>query len=87
MNAPDLVNGLFEFFGAASIWLNVRQILKDRKTAGVSKVATGAFTCWGFWNLFYYPHLNQWFSLTGGAFIVAGNCTWLALMWKYRRNK
>src|SRR6185436_15953847 len=26
--------------------------------------------CVGFWNLFYYPHLDQWLSFAGGVLIV-----------------
>lgn len=82
----DLVNGLFEFVGALSIWMNVATILKHKQTRGVSKFATGFFTSWGYWNLYYYPHLGQWFSFSGGVAIVLGNTVWLYLMWKYRKS-
>lgn len=88
MNGPDIINGiLFELGGAASIWLHVWQILKDKRSAGVSKLAVLFFNGWGIWNLYYYPHLHQWWSFAGGLFIVVGNSGWLSLMWKYRRNK
>jgi hypothetical protein len=51
---------------------------------GVSILSTTMFTAWGFWNLFYYPHLGQWWSFTGGLAIVAANALWVALMLKYR---
>lgn len=84
MQAPDLVNGLFEFFGGAVNWLNVRQLLRDKKLRGVSKIPTVVFTTWGFWNLFYYPHLGQWLSFTGGIVIVGANAFWVYLAWRYR---
>lgn len=84
MPLPDFVNGLFEAVGALSIWMNVQKILKDQKSRGVSWFATGFFTSWGFWNLYYYPSLGQWMSFAGGVFIVAGNSVWLFYMWKYR---
>lgn len=84
MPLADAANGLFESLGALSIWMNVRTILKDRKTRGVSWFATSFFTSWGFWNLYYYPSLGQWVSFTGGLFIVAGNSVWLYYMWKFR---
>jgi hypothetical protein len=85
LSAPDLINGAFETLGGASVWLNVRTILRDKKTRGVSPVATAFFTAWGFWNLFYYTHLAQWASFVGGLIIVLGNAAWLTLMFKYRK--
>jgi hypothetical protein len=83
---PDAVNGAFEFLGGASIWMHVRAIMKDKQARGVSKFATAAMTLWGFWNLYYYPHLAQWLSFAGGLCIVAGNAAWLFFMWKYRKR-
>jgi hypothetical protein len=53
---------------------------------GVHWIPTGFFTAWGFWNLYYYPHLDQWLSFFGGLFIVAGNFSWLILMVMYWKN-
>ncbi len=83
---PDLVNGAFEFFGGAVNWLNVRQLLRDKKLRGVSKIPAVVFTSWGIWNLFYYPHLDQWLSFTGGLVIVGANAVWVALAWRYRNE-
>lgn len=84
LSGPDVVNGLFEFFGGAFNWLNVRQLLKDKKLRGVSKLPTVIFTTWGIWNLYYYPFLGQWMSFTGGLVIVGANAVWCYLAWKYR---
>lgn len=86
MNLPDIVNGCFEALGAASIWMHVRAIIRDKKSRGVSGFATAFFTGWGFWNLYYYPHLEQWFSFVGGLAIVSGNGIWLYFMWRYRKS-
>jgi hypothetical protein len=83
----DLVNGLFELLGALSIWMHVRAIFKAKSYKGVSPFATAFFTSWGFWNLYYYPHLAQWFSFAGGLAIVTGNAVWLYFMWRYRARK
>jgi len=45
------------------------------------------FTSWGMWNLFYYPHLGQWYSFAGGVFIVSVNTFWLGQIIYYRRNR
>lgn len=65
---------------------NVQAIVRDKKVRGVSSVAQWVFTSWGFWNLYYYPHLGQWLSFAGGIVIVSGNFAWVLLAWKYRKN-
>jgi hypothetical protein len=82
----DALNGVFEFIGGICIWLNVRRIIKDKQTRGVSWPVTVFFFAWGIFNLGYYPSLNQWCSFTGGLSIVAGNCAWLYFAIKYRKN-
>lgn len=86
MNA-DLINGLFELAGAVLIFNHARVLLKDKMVRGVSVLSTAVFTAWGFWNLYYYPSLGQWWSFAGGVAIVVANSVWLSLMWKYRRNR
>ncbi|KKL71436.1 hypothetical protein LCGC14_2094960, partial [marine sediment metagenome] len=41
------------------------------------------FTAWGYWNMFYYPHLGQWFSFFGGFAIVFVNTVWIVLAITY----
>lgn len=82
----DLVNGLFEGFGGTFVWMNVRQILRDKQVRGVSKLATCFFTLWGLWNMVYYPSLGQWISFWGGCVISVGNGVWISLMWRYRKS-
>jgi hypothetical protein len=77
VSVPDLINGAFELGGATVLWLNVRQLWRDRCIAGVHWGPTVFFTLWGLWNLFYYPSLQQWMSFTGGLAIVVVNATWL----------
>ena len=89
MLEPDHINGLFELVGGIFIWLNVRRIYIDKTLKGVSALPTIFFTSWGFWNLYYYPHLEQWFSFLGGVFIVIANCVWLyfvAYYWRKGKN-
>lgn len=86
VQVPDLINGLFELFGGIAIWGHVRAILRDQKIAGFSPWACAFFTSWGYWNLYYYPHLHQWISFVGGLGIVAGNTAWIMLIWRYRNT-
>lgn len=84
--SPDIANALFEFVGGALIWVNVLRLHKDKMIRGVHWGPTGFFAAWGLWNLFYYPHLEQWWSFAGGCFIVTTNTIWVAQMIYYRKR-
>lgn len=86
MQAPDLINGLFEYFGSVAIWLSVVRIWRDKMVRGYSPAALAFFAAWGYWNLFYYPHLHQWLSFAGGVSMVAANSVYVILTLIYRNN-
>jgi hypothetical protein len=77
---PDQINGVFEGAAALFVIRNIRVLYKDKQVCGVSILSTGFFTSWGFWNLFYYPNLNQYWSLYGGILIVITNIIWVGQM-------
>lgn len=87
ISVPDLINGLFELCGSVFIILNIRQVLKDKEVKGVYWPAMMFFTVWGYWNIFYYPHLNQWLSFLGGLAIAACNSVYVFLLIYYSRRK
>lgn len=76
---PDLINGLIQLIGAGFTWRNFLQLHRDRVLAGVYWPTTAFFSAWGFWNLYYFPALDQWFSLAGGILLVAGNLAWVVV--------
>lgn len=86
---PDLVNALYEGIGGLLLWRNVLQLYRDKQVRGVSILTSAFFNSWGFWNLYYYPHLHQWWSFTGGLLIVAANTVWVGQMiyYTYWRKK
>lgn len=84
---PDVINGLFELLSGVFLWNNVMILVKHKSVRGVSVITTFVFATWGVWNLFYYPHLNQWFSFVGGLNVVSANATWVYLAIKYKENK
>jgi hypothetical protein len=84
---PDLINGIFEGIGAIFTWANAMRVVRDRGYAGIYLPAVVFFTSWGIWNLAYYPHLGQWFSLAGAYALVAGNACWIAAMLKFGRKQ
>jgi len=81
---PDQINGLFELVGALFILNHCRVLYKDKQVRGVSILSTVFFFLWGCWNMFYYPHLDQWFSFYGGLLICASNSLWIFLLLYYK---
>ncbi len=86
MSWQDFANAAFEAWGAVAVLGNCAALYKDKKVRGVKFSSMAFFTSWGFWNLYYYPHLGQWASFAAGIAIVLGNCVWVTLAWRYRRN-
>lgn len=66
--------------------MNVREIYLDKQLKGVNRWSMFFFTAWAFWNLFYYLHLSQWFSLWAGMPLALADAAWFILLWKYRKN-
>lgn len=83
---PDIINGLFEFGGAIVSLMNVREIVRTKKVVGVRWEPTAFFSAWGIWNLYFYPHLGQWFSFAGGAALVYVNVMWIVFAIWYGRT-
>lgn len=73
----DFLNGSFELAGGLFILLSVLKLHKEKKVRGVSYIHVGYFTAWGYWNIYYYPYLNQWISFIGGLSVVVINTFWL----------
>lgn len=82
----DLINGIFELFSGFFLFSNCWILYKDKEVKGINLYAMGFFTLWGYWNLYYYPSLDQWKSLLGGIVIVTANTIWIFLAVHYTRQ-
>lgn len=85
MISPDLVNGLFEGLGALLILRNIQALYRDKIVRGVTLAPVVFWSAWGFWNLFYYPSLDQWFSFYGGVGVMTTNTIWVCMAVYYRQ--
>lgn len=85
-STPDIVNGAFELLGGGLCWMNVKRLMQQKYISGVYWPVQAFFALWGFWNLFYYPHLGQWVSFAGGIILVVGNTIWVILAIHYMRK-
>lgn len=84
---PDMINGLFEFCGSIVLWRSVYVMYKDKGYLGIHWLTVGFFSIWGYWNMYYYPSLDQWLSFTGGLSITLANTIWLVQMLYYGRKE
>lgn len=84
---PDAINGSFEWFGAFFIYLSCIKLYRDKVVRGVSWLTMSFFMTWGFWNLYYYPHLDQWISFAGGVGIVLTNTIYVGQLIYYTRKE
>ncbi len=83
---PDAINGAFEFVGAIMNFSNVIRLYEDKQVKGVNIFPSVFFSLWGIWNLYYYPHLDQWLSFAGGCAIVIVNLIWVGGALYYTRK-
>ncbi len=80
----DVINALFEFCGALAIIPSIRAALREKQIMGLSIWSTVFFAAWGWWNLIYYPHLNQSWSAWTALLLAITNTIYLFLIWKYK---
>ena len=80
---PDHINGAIEAVAGFFVLNHCRVLYAHKETRGVSIVSSLFFMCWGFWNLYYYPHLNQPISYYGGLFVVTANALYIGMMVRY----
>ena len=86
MNIPDVINGSYEFLGGIFMLLNCIKIYHDKKVKGISILSMAFFSSWAWWNIYYYPHLNQWISFIGGLLIALTNTIWFVMSIYYSRK-
>lgn len=84
---PDAINAFFESIGCFFIATSIVKLHKQKIVRGVSWLHAGFFATWGYWNIFYYPHLDQWLSFAGGMGITIANTIWLSQLIYYTRKE
>jgi hypothetical protein len=88
---PDQINALFEGIGSILIWKSITKLHREKIVRGVHWAPITFFGCWGLWNIYYYNHLNQWFSWIAGMSMVIANAIWIGQLfyynWTENKNK
>jgi hypothetical protein len=77
----------FEIGSAALICLSIKQLHRDKLVRGVSVWPVSFFALWGWWNLFWYAHINAPWAWWAGIAVVLTNTTWALQMAYYLRKE
>ncbi|MBL4774469.1 MAG: hypothetical protein JKY87_00210 [Mariprofundus sp.] len=80
----DKINALFEFCGFLAVLPSIVAAHKSKQIVGVSLVTPLFFAAWGYWNILFYPHLDQVWSAYAAVLLAVANSYWLVLVWKYK---
>lgn len=83
----DVINAIFSFLSGIFLWYNCWKLYKDKQVCGVSISCQALFTLWGFWNLYYWPSLNQWVTWYASIFSTTANLVWVWMAIYYTRKK
>lgn len=79
----DIVNSLFHWTAGLFVLLSVIKLWREKKVRGVSWLHCAFFASLGYWNLFYFSSLGQWWSFCGGIGIVIASTVWLVQVLYY----
>lgn len=82
---PDLINAAFQLSGGLFVALSIADIYRKKAVAGHTLTTTGFFLSGGFWNLYYFPALGQWWSTVGAYGMCAANVVLTGFIIKYRK--
>jgi uncharacterized membrane protein YfcA len=87
MSWQDIVNGIYEIGGGLFMIWNCYKLYKDKDVKGLSLVSSAFFSTWSFWNIYYYPSLNQIVSLCGAILLSITNVIWMIMALYYVNKK
>jgi len=87
MNKSDAINGIYELIGGLFLLQNCFRLYRDKEVKGITLPAATFFATWSWWNLYYYPSLNQWLSFSGALLIAVTNATWVIMAMYYTTRK
>lgn len=62
----DLINSILIMTAGGFIAVSVVKLYKDKLVHGVSPIHVGFFTVYGFWHIYFFSSLDQWWSVAGG---------------------
>lgn len=76
MQLPDIINACFEAGGSVFAFFSILKLYREKEVKGFSYWTSGFFSAFGYWNLYYYYHLQQWVSWGAAGFLGFMNMVW-----------
>jgi ABC-type transport system involved in cytochrome c biogenesis permease subunit len=86
MTWADNINGTYEAIGGMFMIANCIKVYKDKEVKGISLASAAFFCSWGYFNIYYYPSLNQIMSTVGAILMTIANTTWIGMAIYYVRH-
>ena len=79
----DIINSILISIAGGFISVSVLKLYKDKLVHGVSPVHVGFFTAYGFWHVYFFYSLDQWWSVMGGVVATTMNTIWFIMLIYY----
>lgn len=80
MMTPDQANAGLELAWTAVLALSIRKLYVDRKVKGISAWHIGLTLVTTWWFIFFYAHLDQWFSFAASLVYALTVAVWIGMM-------
>lgn len=79
----DIINSILIVVAGGFISVSVFKLYRDKVVRGVSPIHVGFFTLYGFWHIYFFSALDQWYSVMGGIVATSMNTLWFYMLIYY----
>ena len=80
----DFITSLFQAGAVLFLLLNVRQLWRDKELKGISLWMILYFTLWGYWGIYMFWDLKQYWSMLTNIGIAGAYTVWIGLAAFYK---
>lgn len=87
MITPDMLNAILEGGSSLFIFKSILTLQKDKQVRGIWWPMVAFMMSWGYFNLWFYSEIAQWWSFVAGIAVVSANTFWLGQMLHYIRKE
>ena len=82
----DSVNALLQLGICTVLLFDLRAVVQHREVRGAHWASRAFFIGNGIWNLVFWTHLEQWWSVAMGLLVIAVNTAWVVCYVRCRRR-
>ena len=79
----DVVNSALELLAVAAVTSSIRTMLRDKRVRGISPWHIGYALLSASWFVYYYAHLDQWWSFSAAVAYWLATGAWVGLVVYY----